>query len=418
MVLILLISQFTFAQSFQKLHQKSLVVDTHNDVMISILEGLNIENDLTGKTHSDIGRFKKGGVDIQIFSIWSDERYELGKGFKYANRQIDSLYSIVLRNPDKMMFVKTPKELKLAVRKKKLGVMMGLEGGHMIENNLEYLDNLYERGVRYMTLTWNNSTSWGTSALDEELQKQLKQRSANRNNSGSKDSASLASSAGGGREGVGLTDFGRTIVRRMNQLGMLVDLSHVGEQTFWDAMAIVTKPVIVSHSCVYNLCPHRRNLKDDQIKAVGKNGGVIHLNFYSGFLDSNYERRKTTFFSHHAKELDSLKSLKWPSFDIDIWMSKKYPVEMQSLRPPLSLLLDHLDYIVKMIGVDHVGLGSDFDGIESAPQELNDVTDFPLITKGLMERGYSKREIKKILGDNFLRIFKANSKDLTGFKNL
>ena len=411
MVLILLISQFTFAQSFQKLHQKSLVVDTHNDVMISILEGLNIENDLTGKTHSDIGRFKKGGVDIQIFSIWSDERYELGKGFKYANRQIDSLYSIVLRNPDKMMFVKTPKELKLAVRKKKLGVMMGLEGGHMIENNLEYLDNLYERGVRYMTLTWNNSTSWGTSALDEELQKQLKQRSANRNNSGSKDSASLASSAGGGREGVGLTDFGRTIVRRMNQLGMLVDLSHVGEQTFWDAIQTTTKPVIASHSCVYNLCPHRRNLKDDQIKAVGKNGGVIHLNFYSGFLDSNYEKRKAGFFSHYAKELDSLKSLKWPSFDIDIWMSKKYPVEMQSLRPPLSLLLDHLDYIVKMIGVDHVGLGSDFDGIESAPQELDDVTDFPLITKGLMERGYSKKDIKKILGGNFLRIFKANIRE-------
>jgi len=411
MLLILLISQFTFAQSFQKLHQKSLVVDTHNDVMISILEGLNIENDLTGKTHSDIGRFKKGGVDIQIFSIWSDERYELGKGFKYANRQIDSLYSIVLRNPDKMMFVKTPKELKLAVRKKKLGVMMGLEGGHMIENNLEYLDNLYERGVRYMTLTWNNSTSWGTSALDEELQKQLKQRSANRNNSGSKDSASLASSAGGGREGVGLTDFGRTIVRRMNQLGMLVDLSHVGEQTFWDVMAIVTKPVIASHSCVYNLCPHRRNLKDDQIKAVGKNGGVIHLNFYSGFLDSNYEKRKAGFFSHHAKELDSLKALKWPSFDIDIWMSKKYPNEMQSLRPPLSLLLDHLDYIVKMIGVDHVGLGSDFDGIESTPQELDDVTGFPLITNGLMERGYSKKDIKKILGGNFLRIFKANIRE-------
>ncbi|HVE61925.1 MAG TPA: membrane dipeptidase, partial [Chitinophagaceae bacterium] len=192
------------------------------------------------------------------------------------------------------------------------------------------------------------------------------------------------------------------------ELGMLVDLSHVGEQTFADAMAITTKPVIVSHSCVYTLCPHRRNLKDDQIKAVGKNGGVIHLNFYSGFLDSTYERRKKIFFSHHVKELDSLKALKWPDFDIDIFMAKKYPDEMQSLRPPLSLLFDHLDYIVKMIGVDHVGLGSDFDGIESAPQQLDDVTGFPLITKGLIERGYSKKEIKKILGGNFLRIFKAS----------
>lgn len=296
---ILFLCQFSFSQSFEKLHQKSIVIDTHNDVMISILEGLNIEEDLTGKTHSDIARFKKGGVDVQIFSIWSDERYEKGKGFNYANRQIDSLYSIVLRNPGKMMMVKTTADLKLAV-KQKLGVMLGLEGGHMIEDKLQYLDSLYKRGVRYMTLTWNNSTSWGTSALDEELQKQLKQKSANRNNPIRKDSASVASPAGVPnafvRDGIGLTDLGKTIVRRMNQLGMMVDMSHVGEQTFWDAMAIVTKPVIVSHSCVYNLCPHRRNLKDDQIKAIGKNGGVIHLNFYSGFLDSNYERRKPVSF--------------------------------------------------------------------------------------------------------------------------
>ncbi len=390
-----------------------MVIDTHNDVMISILEGLKIEDDLTGKTHSDIGRFKKGGVDIQIFSIWSDERYEKGKGFNYANRQIDSLYSIVMRNPGKMMMVKTPGELKLAVQQKKLGVMMGLEGGHMIEDNLQYLDSLYKRGVRYMTLTWNNSTSWATSAADETANKLLKQKISNGNNSQiSGDSVLVASPTGVpnafGREGAGLNELGKQIVRRMNELGMLVDLSHVGEQTFLDAIAIVTKPVIVSHSCVYSLCPHRRNLKDDQIKAVGKNGGVIHLNFYSGFLDSNYERRKAAFFLNHAKELDSLKALKWPSFDIDIWMSKKYPGEMQSLRPPLSLLLDHLDYIVKMIGVDHVGLGSDFDGIESAPQELDDVADFPLITKGLLKRGYNKKEIKKILGGNFLRIFKAS----------
>jgi membrane dipeptidase len=391
MVLILLISQFTFAQSFQKLHQKSLVVDTHNDVMISILEGLNIENDLTGKTHSDIGRFKKGGVDIQIFSIWSDERYELGKGFKYANRQIDSLYSITGRNPDKMMIVKTPADLKEAVKQKKLGVMMGLEGGHMIEDNLQYLDSLHKRGVSYMTLTWNNSTSWASSAADE--------------------TSPQPSPSGEGADSAkqkGLTTFGKNVVRRMNELGMLVDLSHVGEKTFWDAIAITAKPVIVSHSCVYALCPHRRNLKDDQIKAVGKNRGVIHLNFYSGFLDSNYASRKQIFDKSHASELDSLKKLKWQDFEIDFWMARKYPAQVQTLRPPLSLLLDHLDHIVKLIGIDHVGLGSDFDGIESSPQQLDDVGDLPNITKALLERGYNKKEIKKILGGNFLRIFKAN----------
>ncbi|HVE61728.1 MAG TPA: membrane dipeptidase, partial [Chitinophagaceae bacterium] len=213
------------------------MIDTHNDVMISILEGLNIESDLTGKTHSDIGRLKKGGVDVQIFSIWSDERYGMGKGFNYANRQIDSLYSIVSRNPDKMMWVKTPGELMEAVKQKKLGVMMGLEGGHMIEDNLQYLDSLYKRGVRYMTLTWNNSTSWASSAADETTPHFPSEKK-------------------------GLNVLGKQVVKRMNELGMLVDLSHVGEQTFADAMAITTKPVIVSHSCVYTLCPHRRNLKD------------------------------------------------------------------------------------------------------------------------------------------------------------
>ena len=165
--------------------------------------------------------------------------------------------------------------------------------------------------------------------------------------------------------------------------------------------------MIVSHSCVYSICPHRRNLKDDQIKAVGKNGGVIHLNFYSGFLDSNFATRKQKFNTAHAKELDSLKALKHQDFEIDFVMARKYPDEVQSLRPPLSLLLDHLDHIVKLIGVEGVGIGSDFDGIESTPQGLDDVADTPNITKGLLERGYSKKEVKKILGGNFLRIFEA-----------
>ncbi len=379
------------AQSYKRLHQKAIVVDAHNDVLISILDGLNIENDLTGKTHSDINRFKRGGVDVQIFSIWSDERYGTGKGFNYANRQIDSLYSITGRNPDKMMIVKTPADLKEAVKQKKLGVMMGLEGGHMIEDNLQYLDSLHKRGVSYMTLTWNNSTSWASSAADE--------------------TSPQPSPSGEGADSAkqkGLTTFGKNVVRRMNELGMLVDLSHVGEKTFWDAIAITAKPVIVSHSCVYALCPHRRNLKDDQIKAVGKNRGVIHLNFYSGFLDSNYASRKQIFDKSHASELDSLKKLNRQDFEIDFWMARKYPAQVQTLRPPLSLLLDHLDHIVKLIGIDHVGLGSDFDGIESSPQQLDDVGDLPNITKALLERGYNKKEIKKILGGNFLRIFKAN----------
>jgi len=382
--LFLLYSITSFPQSYQKLHNKAIVIDTHNDVLSTVtMKGLNIENDLTGKSHSDIARFKKAGMDIQVFSIFCDERFGKDTAFKYANIEIDSLYGIVGRNQDKMMIVTNPKQLQQAVKQKKLGCMMGVEGGHMIEDNLNYLDALYKRGVRYMTLTWNNSTSWATSASDETLKKD-----------------SLPHK--------GLTDFGKQVVKKMNQLGMIVDLSHVGEQTFWDAINLTTKPVIASHSCVYNLCPVPRNLKDDQIKAIGKNGGVIHLNFYSGFIDSNYNRGKTAFLQKHKQEVDSLKTLKWANYEIEEWTAAKYPQEVEAYRPDLSQLMNHLDYIIKMIGVDHVGLGSDFDGIESAPRPLNDVTSFPLITKALMERGYSKKDIEKILGGNFIRVFEAN----------
>jgi len=382
--LFLLLSIVSSAQSYQKIHNKAVVIDTHNDVLSTItMKGLDIENDLTGKSHSDIGRFKKAGMDIQVFSIFCDERFGKDTAYKYANIEIDSLYAIVARNKDKMMIVTNPNQLQQAVKQNKLGCMMGVEGGHMIEDNLDYLDALYKRGARYMTLTWNNSTSWATSAFDETRKKD-----------------SLPHK--------GLTDFGKQVVKKMNELGMIVDISHVGEQTFWDAIQTSTKPVIASHSCVYNLCPVPRNLKDDQIKAIGKNGGVIHLNFYSGFIDSNYNKGKTAFLQKHKQEVDSLKSLKWANYEIEEWTAKKYPQEVEAYRPEFSQLLNHLDYIVKMIGIDHVGLGSDFDGIESAPKPLDDVTSFPLITKALMERGYSKKEIEKILGGNFIRVFEAN----------
>jgi membrane dipeptidase len=382
--LLIFLSSIASAQSYQKIHDKAIVIDTHNDVLSTVtMKGLNIENDLTSQSHSDIARFKKGGIDIQVFSIFCDERFGKDTAYKYANIEIDSLYAIVRRNPGKMMIVTNPKELQQAIKQKKLGCMMGVEGGHMIEDNLNNLDALYKRGARYMTLTWNNSTSWATSAADETHKKD-----------------SLPHK--------GLTDFGKQVVKRMNELGMIVDLSHVGEQTFWDAINTTTKPVIASHSNAYALCPVPRNLKDDQIKAIAKNGGVIHLNFYSGFVDSNYNKRKAEFLVHHNQEVDSLKNLKWANYEIEEWTAKKYPAEVEAYRPGLSQLLDHLDYIVKLIGIDHVGLGSDFDGIESAPKPLDDVTAYPLITKALIERGYSKKDIQKILGGNFIRVFKEN----------
>ena len=171
-----------------------------------------------------------------------------------------------------------------------------------------------------------------------------------------------------------------------------------------------TKPVLVSHSCVYSLCPHRRNLKDEQIKAVAKNGGVIHLNFYSGFLDPAFEDRSDAFTAKHKTEMDSILKVNPEPYFMQVYLFNKYPDEVKSLRPPLSLLLDHLEYIVKLVGVDYVGLGSDFDGVNSLPAGLDGVEDFPKITDELVKRGYSKKDIRKILGGNFIRVFKANQK--------
>jgi membrane dipeptidase len=391
--LIILFLHNANAQSYQKIHQRALVVDTHNDILTACLTNhYSFDQDLKGKTHSDIERFRQGGVDVQIFSIWCDGLMK--DPFSYANKQIDTLYATIARNPGKISLVTSVAQFKTTAHSKKLAAMIGVEGGHMIENDLSKLDSLFKRGARYMTLTWNNSTSWATSA-------QYETGSVNK-----PDSNNLTVKKG-------LDDFGKRVVKRMNELGMLVDLSHVGEQTFRDAMATTTSPVLVSHSCVYKLCPVFRNLKDDQIIAVGKNGGVIHLNFYSGFLDSNFHKREVAFEARHKEERDSLLKINpEPYFANDI-LFKKYHSEVEAMRAPFSLLLDHLDYIVKLIGVDHVGLGSDFDGINSTPLQLDDVTTYPLITKALLERGYSKRDVKKILGENFLRVLKANEKNKT-----
>lgn len=371
------------AQRYQKIHRKAIVVDTHNDVLSEvILEGMHLEDDLTGKAHTDFMRLQQGGVDVEVFSIWCDSSYGKGTGFNMANRQIDSLYAIAARNRSKMSIVRTPAELYSAVRAKKLAAMIGVEGGHMIEDRIDYLDSLYKRGARYLTLTWSNSTSWATSSLDESINHIVNAKR-------------------------GLDDFGIEVVKHMNQLGMMVDVSHLGEQSFYDVMKYTTKPVIASHSSVYAIAPHQRNLKDEQIKAIAKNGGVIQINFNSDFLDSSFEGRRRAYLSAHRAEIDSLRKAGFRR--ASGFLKEKYPQESYDLSPPLSQVLDHIDYIVRLVGVDYVGLGSDFDGITSSPKDLQDVSQFPNITRGLLLRGYSKKDILKILGGNFLRVFQANS---------
>ena len=381
LIITLCVANHVLAQSFQKIHSAAIVVDTHNDILIPIIEqGAAIDEDLKGRTHSDLARWRQGGLDVQFFSIWCDGKQ--ANPFMYAMREMDSIDAVAKRSPAEMKQVANSKQMLKAVKQHKLAAFFGVEGGHFIEDDLNKLDSLFRRGARYMTLTWNNSTAWATSAFDETFSKDLKHK--------------------------GLTDFGRQVVNRMNGLGMMVDISHVGEQTFWDVINTTTKPIIASHSSVYNLCHHQRNLKDDQIKAIAKNGGVVQINFFPGFLDSAYQVKYEVFMKQHKPESDSLIAAGRREDLIEGDLFTKYNDEVQSLRAPFNLLIEHIQYIVNLVGADYVGLGSDFDGISIPPLQMDDVSTYPLITKALVEKGFSKKDINKILGGNIIRVLKAN----------
>ncbi|WP_428329546.1 dipeptidase [Mucilaginibacter sp.] len=381
--LLLLLNQ-AYCQTAMQIHQKAILVDTHNDILSNILITKQDVGQLQSTGNFDLVRAKQGGLDGQMFSIWCGEEYCKGAAFAFANREIDSLYALIARYPDKITLVRNSKELEKAVKQQKMAAMIGVEGGHMIEDRMDYMDSLAKRGMRYLTLTWNNSTSWATSARDEVTKKDSLKH-------------------------LGLTDYGKQIVKHLNGLGVMVDVSHVGERTFYDVLATTTKPVIASHSCAYSIDPNRRNLKDDQLRALAKNGGVVCVNFYSGFVDSTYSAKVAVFLHQHKAELDSLTQIYHDGDLANIRLNAIYKTESDKIRPPLSLLIKHIDYIAKLIGVEHVGIGSDFDGAESYPLGMDSVADYPKITAELLKLGYTEKDVDKILGGNFLRVFKANT---------
>jgi len=376
------------AQSAEVIHRKAMVVDTHNDVLSSqTLEGIDISTRQT-KGHSDLDRWREGRLDVQIFSVWTGEKPRGRSFYLDANEEIDSLKRLILRNYSRMAEITSYHSIRRAVKKNKLACLIGVEGGHMIEDDMAKLEALYLRGMRYLTLTWNNSTSWASSAMDETEHP-------------------------GDLEHKGLNEFGRNVVKKLNELGVMVDLSHTGEQTFYDAIAVTTKPVIVSHSSVWAICPVFRNLKDEQIKAIAQNKGVICINFYSGFISKAFAERAEELEGSSAERKriqDSLFLLSRDSARMRLQWSDYYRRQMDRLRPTLSDVVDHIDYIVKLAGDDYLGLGSDFDGISSVPVGLEDVTTYPKITEELLRRGYSRKSIRKILGGNVMRVMKANFK--------
>jgi membrane dipeptidase len=392
LILTLLFVVNSNAQSLERFHRKATLVDTHNDALSSlVLEGKDITHSLN-EGHSDLHRWRDGGMNIQFMSVWTGEKPRRPQGFfADATEEIDSLEILVLRNHEQIALARNMKEIRRGLRQKKLVMMIGVEGGHMIEDNIKKLDELASRGMRYLTLTWNNSTSWASSAMDETAMADGK----------------MSPTA------IGLNDFGKQVVRRLNELGVMVDLSHVGEKTFYDALSVTQKPVLLSHSSVYALCPVFRNLKDDQIKAVAANKGVICINFYSGFISADYDRRLRELQGGERKQVqDSL--LKANAGDSTA-MRKAWALyrdkELEMLRPTVKDVADHIDYIVKLVGDDYVGLGADYDGVSSVPKGLEDVSRYPEITEELMRRGYSRKSVKKILGKNVLRVMKANFKN-------
>jgi membrane dipeptidase len=374
------------AQSYKQIHNNAIVIDAMNGFLeLAMDSGYYFNQDLSGKTTIDMNRMKQGGIDVEVFWVWCNS--EKDHPFAYANQELNTLQTRVTNDPEKIKFISTPDELMQTVKEKKLGAMVGVEGGHMIEDDLNKLDSLSKRGVCFLSLTGNTSTSWATSAKDEN-----KNKIPNPNK--------------------GLNDFGKQVVHRMNKLGMMIDISHVGEQTFRDIMNSTTRPIIAAHSCVYNLCPYYRNLKDEQIKAIGKNKGIIMVCFYPGFLDRTWRVKENAFDELHIAEEDSIWKLNPDEDFFYHYLYSKYRKELGAIDRSVQInrLIDHIDYIVKMIGIDYVGLGSDFGGMSDISQGLegNGVLDFPKITKALLERGYTKSDINKILGENFIRVFKAN----------
>ena len=365
-----------------EIHEESFVADTHNDVLLRAMRGQDI---LTRHpdSQSDLIKLGEGGMDLQVFAIWvSPTEFNQGEYFERANQMITKLEYLCSRVPDQWAI---PYDYQDVVYNEQHGIMscmIGVEGGHSIENDLSKLDHLYKRGMHYLGLTWNNSTSWATSAKDENEKP---------------DSLSF----------IGLTNFGREVVRRCNKLGVMVDVSHAGEQTFWDVIETTTKPIIASHSSVYNLCPHFRNLRDDQLRAVRDNGGVVFVNFYPGYVDSTFMGKAELIDIKYELERNELAEELGSNTDAYWYAESKLLMrEKRSIAPTINNVVDHIEYIANLVGVEHVGLGSDWDGVELMPTGLEDVTKLPFITKKLLDRGFSVRDVQKILGGNFKRVFK------------
>jgi len=362
----------------RELHFHSIVIDTHDDTTQRLLDPqFNLDARHTDG-QIDIPRMKQGGLDAIFFSIWMPGTVTGPTAVEKALDMIDAVREQARLHPNDIILSRTAADVRRAFAEHKIAALMGVEGGHMINNDLAVLDTFAALGVRYMTLTHTVNTDWADSANDKPAHN-------------------------------GLTDFGKQVVRRMNRDGIMIDISHVADKTFYDAIATSKAPVIASHSSCRALCDAPRNMTDDMIKTLAAHGGVIQINYHVGFLSQDY----ANFNKAHpeiGKQLQDEVKAKCGSGENEACqiMTENELVHKMMLdgtvpRVDWTKIVDHIDHAVKLAGADHVGLGSDYDGSDM-PIGMEDVTHLPEITQALLDRGYSDSDIKKILGENTLRV--------------
>jgi len=375
-------------ESTRKIHDSAMLFDGHNDLPWAFrergtpsFEKLNIGNP-TPELNTDIERLKRGGVKAQFWSVYVPVSARLnGEALLQTLEQIGFVDAMVKRYPETFLFCRSTSDIDLAIKEGKIASLIGIEGGHSIENSLSVLEKLYELGARYMTLTHSATLDWADASTDEA-------------------------------KNGGLTEFGEQVVLKMNELGMLVDLSHVSDETMRDALRVTKAPVIFSHSSARAICDHPRNVPDDILPLLKANRGIIMVNFYSGFVAPEAGKRyqelqnetKTWKEAGDNESVIKDKTTAW---------QKTHPLRRGSIHD----VVDHIDHLVKLMGDDYVGIGSDFDGVDSLPEQLEDVSKYPLITQELLNRGYSEESIRKILGENLMRVFReaeAVAKDRSG----
>ncbi len=352
------------------------VADLHNDLVQRIMVGEDVTKE-TYNGHTDIERLKKSLINLEVLIIWVSNKSTGFKHFDKADTMYDKIQS--LSSIENVNIPRNISEIINSFEKKRLSLAISMEGGEAIENDIDKLHHFINRGLLYFGPTWNHSLDWVSSAYDEYNNKSTLKT-------------------------IGLNNFGIKVLKTCEENKVLIDVSHIGEKSFWDINKYSTRPFIASHSSVYKLCPHYRNLKDEQIQAIKEKKGIIGLNPYPLFIDPTFKFREERLKKNLSQSLKDIENKFQDKYDQ--WLNKQHFLQkrLSKVAPEIDIFIDHIEYIIKLIGIDYVGIGSDYDGLDCLPKGWNDCLDHMIISKKLEERGYKNNEIEKVMGKNFIRV--------------